>query len=130
MATTFVLALNRVNIVAVTAILALRVGVIGQHVPRHSGFMFPRRLGTITIFFRPDGGSNSISFVIVSNSTVPLLQFEEHLLRTEALLRRLGAPTPSAGSRRPFRSPMGKLSNAMECVLERCGSAFCFDGSS
>ena len=31
----FVLALNRVNIVAVTTILVLHVGVIGHHVPRH-----------------------------------------------------------------------------------------------
>ena len=31
----FVLALNRVNIVAVTTKLVLRVGVIGHHVPRH-----------------------------------------------------------------------------------------------
>ena len=34
-AVTFVLALNRVNIVAVTTILVLHVGVIGHHVPRH-----------------------------------------------------------------------------------------------
>ena len=32
----FVLALNRVNIVAVSAILVLHVGVIGYHVPRQS----------------------------------------------------------------------------------------------
>ena len=31
----FVLALNRVNIVAVTTILVLHVSVLGQHVPRH-----------------------------------------------------------------------------------------------
>ena len=31
----FVLALNRVNIVAVTTILVLPVGVIGRHDPRH-----------------------------------------------------------------------------------------------
>ena len=31
----FVLALNRVNVVAVTTILVLHVGVIGHHVPRH-----------------------------------------------------------------------------------------------
>ena len=42
-AATFVLALNRVNVVAVTTILVLRVGVIGHHVPRHYDFMFPRR---------------------------------------------------------------------------------------
>ena len=41
----FVLALNRVNIVAVTRIPVLHVGVIGHHVPRHEGFMFPRRSG-------------------------------------------------------------------------------------
>ena len=31
----FVLALNRMNIVAVTTLLVLHVGVIGHHVPRH-----------------------------------------------------------------------------------------------
>ena len=31
----FVLALNRVNVVEVTTILVLHVGVIGHHVPRH-----------------------------------------------------------------------------------------------
>ena len=31
----FVLALNRLNIVAVTTILVFHVGVIGHHVPRH-----------------------------------------------------------------------------------------------
>ena len=35
------LALNMVNIVAVTAILVLHLGVIGQYVPRHQGFMCP-----------------------------------------------------------------------------------------
>ena len=30
-----ILALNRVNIVAVTTILVLHVGVIGHHIPRH-----------------------------------------------------------------------------------------------
>ena len=39
----FVLALNMVNVVAVTTILVLHVGVIGYHVPRHYDFMFPRR---------------------------------------------------------------------------------------
>ena len=39
----FVLALNRVNVVAVTTILVLHVGVIGHHVPFHYDFMFPRR---------------------------------------------------------------------------------------
>ena len=39
----FVLALNRVNVVAVTTILVLHVGVIGHHVPCHYDFMFPRR---------------------------------------------------------------------------------------
>ena len=39
----FVLALNRVSVVAVTTILVLHVGVIGHHVPRHYHFMFPRR---------------------------------------------------------------------------------------
>ena len=37
----FVLALNRVNVVAVTTILALLVGVIGPHVPCHYDFMPP-----------------------------------------------------------------------------------------
>ena len=41
----FVLALNRMNVVAVTTILVLHVGVIGHHVPRHYGIMFPRRSG-------------------------------------------------------------------------------------
>ena len=41
----FVLALNRVNIVAVTTTLVLHVGVIGHHVPRHLGFMFLLRSG-------------------------------------------------------------------------------------
>ena len=36
----FVLALNRVNVVAVTTILVLHVGVIGHRVPRQSCFMF------------------------------------------------------------------------------------------
>ena len=39
----FVLALNRVNVVAVTTILVLHVGVIGHHVPCHYDFMFLRR---------------------------------------------------------------------------------------
>ena len=39
----FVLALNRVNVVTVTTILVLHVGVIGHHVPCHYDFMFPRR---------------------------------------------------------------------------------------
>ena len=37
------MALNRVNIVAVTTILVLHVGVIGHHVPCRYDFMFPRR---------------------------------------------------------------------------------------
>ena len=40
----FVLALNRVNTVAVTTILVLHVGVIGHHVPCRHDVMFPRRL--------------------------------------------------------------------------------------
>ena len=39
----FVSALNRVNVVAVTTILVLHVGVIGHHVPCHYDFMFTRR---------------------------------------------------------------------------------------
>ena len=39
----FVLALNRVNVVAVTTILVLHVDVIGHHVPCHYDIMFPRR---------------------------------------------------------------------------------------
>ena len=42
----FVLALNRVNVVAVTTILVLHVGVIGHHVPCRYDFMFPRRSGS------------------------------------------------------------------------------------
>ena len=38
-----ILSLNRGNVVAVTTILVMHVGVIGHHVPRHKGFMFPRR---------------------------------------------------------------------------------------
>ena len=38
-----ILAWNRVNVVAVTTILVLHVGVIGHHVPCHYDFMFPRR---------------------------------------------------------------------------------------
>ena len=41
----FVLALNRVNVVAVTTIVVLHVGVIGHHVPCHYNFMFPRSRG-------------------------------------------------------------------------------------
>ena len=37
----FLLALNRVNIVVVTTILVLHVGVIGHHVPCHYDFMPP-----------------------------------------------------------------------------------------
>ena len=52
----FVLALNRVNIVAVTKILFLHIGLIGHHFPRHQGFMFPRRSGNardyIFVIFR------------------------------------------------------------------------------
>jgi len=36
-----ILALNRVNVVAVTTILVLHVGVIGHHVPCHYDFMPP-----------------------------------------------------------------------------------------
>ena len=39
----FVMALNRVNVVAVTTILVLHVGVIGHHVPCRYDFMFPSR---------------------------------------------------------------------------------------
>ena len=38
-----VLALNGVNVVVVTTILVLHVGVIGHHAPYHYDFMFPRR---------------------------------------------------------------------------------------
>ena len=37
----FALALNRVNVVAMTTILVLHVGVIGHHVPSHYDFMPP-----------------------------------------------------------------------------------------
>ena len=36
-----ILALNRVNVVAVTTIVGLYVGVIGHHVPCHYDFMPP-----------------------------------------------------------------------------------------
>ena len=39
----FVLALNRINVVAVTIKLVLHIGVIGRHVPCHYELMFPRR---------------------------------------------------------------------------------------
>ena len=39
----FVLAFNRVNVVAVTTILVVHVGVIWHHVPCQYDFMFPRR---------------------------------------------------------------------------------------
>ena len=53
-AATFVLALNRVNIVAVTTILVSYVGVIGHQVLRHEVFMFPRR-SCIASFARKGG---------------------------------------------------------------------------
>ena len=37
------LAVNTMNVVAVTTILVLHVGVIGHHVPCRYDFMFPRR---------------------------------------------------------------------------------------
>ena len=37
----FILALNRVNVVAVTTILVLHVGMIGHHVPCHYDFTPP-----------------------------------------------------------------------------------------
>ena len=40
----FVLALNKVNVIAVTIILVLHVGVIGHYIPCRYDFMFPRRL--------------------------------------------------------------------------------------
>ena len=39
----FALALNSVDVVAVTTVLVLHVGVIGHHVPCRSDFMFPHR---------------------------------------------------------------------------------------
>ena len=42
----FVLALNRVNITAVTTTLVLHVGLIGHHGARHESFMFSRRSGS------------------------------------------------------------------------------------
>ena len=42
-AVSFVLALNRVNVVAVTTILVLHVDVIGRQVACHYDFMFPCR---------------------------------------------------------------------------------------
>ena len=50
-AVSFVLALNRVNVVDVTLILVLHVG--GHHVPCHYDFMFPRRAYHV----RAQGGS-------------------------------------------------------------------------
>ena len=50
-----ILALNRVNIVAITTILVLPVGVIGHHVRRHWAFMLHRRSGNAC-------GSNLVPF--------------------------------------------------------------------
>ena len=55
-----ILALNRMNIVAVTTIRVLHVGVIGHHVPRHSGFTFPRRSGNARLRARAAGGLISV----------------------------------------------------------------------
>ena len=48
-----ILALNEVNIVAVTTKLVLHVGVIANHVQRHKGFMFPRRSGNARDYIFP-----------------------------------------------------------------------------
>ena len=53
----FVLALSSVNVVAVTTILVLHVGVIGHHVPCHYDFMFPRRAYNARLRARVQGGS-------------------------------------------------------------------------
>ena len=53
-AVSFVLALNRVNVVTVTALLVLHVGVIGHHVPCHYDFMF---LAVRTLRACAQGGS-------------------------------------------------------------------------
>ena len=47
-----ILALNRVNVVAVTTTLVLHVGVIGNHVPRHYDFMPPVISDHFPIYFR------------------------------------------------------------------------------
>ena len=51
-----ILALNRVNVVAVTTILVLHVGVIGHHVPCRYDFMFPRRSYHARLRARGDQG--------------------------------------------------------------------------
>ena len=51
----FVVALNRVNIVALSPILVSHVGVIEHHVLRHQGFMFPRRSGNARLRARGSG---------------------------------------------------------------------------
>ena len=56
----FVLALNRVNVVAVTTILVLHVGVIGHHVPCRYDFMFPRRADNARLRARGFGRSGGV----------------------------------------------------------------------
>ena len=51
-----VVALYRVNIVEDTTILVFHVRVIVLHVPRHSGFVIPRRSGNARLCARGSGG--------------------------------------------------------------------------
>ena len=67
----FVLALNRVNILAVTTILVLHVGVNGHYVHRQSGIMFPRRSPNIepdnSFLVSPEAGP---FFIFVRNHKI------------------------------------------------------------
>ena len=68
-----ILALNRVNVVAVTTILVLHVGVIGHHVPCHYDFMFPRRSYHARLRARGCRGSGEAegTSVVCGDSSVP-----------------------------------------------------------
>lgn len=46
---------ERVNVASITTILVLHVCVIGQHVPRQLGFMFPRRAIRLRVFADMEG---------------------------------------------------------------------------
>ena len=61
----FVMALNRVNVVAVTTILVLHAGVIGHHAPCRYVFMFPRRSYHARLRARGVRGGRYHEFVVV-----------------------------------------------------------------
>ena len=64
----FVLPLNRVNVVAVITILVLHVGVIGHYVPRQSCLMFPHRTINAGKLRHPQGNREVLGPVRPSNS--------------------------------------------------------------